>query len=267
MSGAIPAFRICPPVYEETTYGLEEFIADSVEISKGKYAILELEQQAAICPPSLFQAREEVVKDGDVLSIVLYHPKRKDHIFAFQRINASTGFSVCAGKVNLPQLGAVEVQGLTLNAIKEKIQAAYQEQLPESQIFIDYKKRGDHYVQIIGAQKNMIPVNGNSRLSEVLAKAGIPPSSNLFKSSVMREGQQLPIDLYKLIHEGDESQNIFMRGGDQIFIAHSSDAAVMVTGEVRKPVVIPVPYGFISLREAITLPVAFPSQPLAKISE
>ena len=42
-----------------------------------------------------------------------------------------------------------------------------------------------------------------------------------------------------------------MRGGDRIFIAHMSDATILVTGEVRQPLVIPVPYGFISAREAL----------------
>ena len=98
----------------------------------------------------------------------------------------------------------------------------------------------------------MIPVDGRMRLSEVSAKVKIPLSGNLFKSYVMRDDQQLPLDLYKLIHEGDESQNIVMRGGDQIFIASGSDATVMVTGEVFN-IVIPVPYGFISLRQALVM--------------
>jgi polysaccharide export outer membrane protein len=67
----------------------------------------------------------------------------------------------------------------------------------------------------------------------------------------MRDGQQLPIDLYKLIHEGDNRQNVIMHGGDQIFIAKGSDATVMVTGEVRKPMDIPIYYGSISLREVL----------------
>lgn len=242
-----------PPVYQETTYGLDDFIADSRQISQGKFAILKLEQQDAPCLPALHEPCDEIVVDGDELTFTLYNPRRPDRADSFQMINQRTGFRICDGKVSLPHLGSVEVDGLTLVELQEKVQKAYQEQLPGSQLFVKYQKRRERYVQIIGSRKGMIPVDGKTRLNEVLAKASIPPSSNLFKSTVIREGQQLPVDLYKLIHEGDSAQNIVMQGGDQIFIAQASDAAVMITGEVPKPTVIPTPYGFISLREAIAI--------------
>lgn len=239
------------PVYQETMYGLEDFIADSSQISKGKYAILRLEQNGSPDLPSLHASCDECVMDGDELTIALYSPYRQDHADAFEMINQTTGFRICDGKVALPRLGPVDAEGLTLNQLKDKIQTAYREEIPDGKIFVNYKKRRGRFVQIIGAEKGVVPVDGKMRLNEVLAKAVVPPSSNLFKSNVIRVGNILPVDLYKLIHEGDESQNIVMRGGDQIFIAHGPDAAVMVTGEVRHPKVIPVPYGSLPLREAI----------------
>ena len=229
-------------------YGLEDFIADSSQISKGKYAILRLEQNGSPDLPSLHASCDECVMDGDELTIALYSPYRRDHADAFEMINQTAGFRICDGKVALPRLGPIDVEGLTLNQLKEKIQTAYREEIPDGKIFINYKKRRARFVQIIGAEKGVVPVDGKMRLNEVLAMAVVPPSSNLFKSNVIRDGNILPVDLYKLIHEGDESQNIVMRGGDQIFIARGPDAAVMVTGEVRHPKVIPVPYGFLPLQ-------------------
>lgn len=240
-----------PPVYHETTYGLDDFIADSSQISQGKWSILKLEQDACDSLPLLNEPCDETIMDGDELTIALHHPNRQDHVRAFQKINQANGYIVCDGHVCLPHLGSIEAGGLTLKELRAKVQHAYQEQLPGGQIFINYKRKSKPYVQIIGARQSMIPINGKTRLNEVLAKAGIPSSSNLFKSSVMREGKQLPIDLYQLIHAGNQDQNIVMQRGDQIFIAHASDASVMITGEVPAPALIPVPYGFITLREAI----------------
>ena len=48
-------------------------------------------------------------------------------------------------------------------------------------------------------------------------------NANLFMSYVIREGRPLPIDLYKLMNEGDMDQNIVMRGGDKIFIANDAN--------------------------------------------
>lgn len=243
-----------PPVYEGTTYGIDDFVKDSCQISQGKSAILTLENQGECIGAEGFQeCRDEVVGDDDVLAIALYYPKRPDRVEAIKTISAQIGFKVREGKIYLPHLSSIDVGGLTLNQVREKIQSAYQEELPESQVFVSFKIRQSHQVQIIGASQSMVPIDGRTRLSEVLAKAGIYPHANLFKSYVMRNDQQLPVDLYKLLHEGDETQNIVMCSGDKIFIARASDATVMVGGEVPHPMAIPIPYGFISLREALVI--------------
>lgn len=242
-----------PPVYQNTTYDIEEFVADSQQIEQGKLAILALTEQESICYPEGHHLNEEVMMDGDELSITFYCPRRPDRMHTFEAIQARTGFRVCDGKICLPHLDAMEVIGLTLQEVGKKIQNAYCEELPDVQIFINFKKRRERLVQIIGADKSTIAVDGCMRLSEVLAKARLHPYANLFKSYVMRDGQQLPIDLYKLIHEGDESQNIVMQGGDQIFIASARDNSIMVTGEVPFSISIPIPYGSLSLREALVM--------------
>jgi polysaccharide biosynthesis/export protein len=241
------------PVYENTTYDLEEFISDSQQIAQGKFAILALEEKESVCYPESHCLSDDIVIDGDELSITLYCPQRPDRMLALETINARTGFPVCNGHICLPHLSTLEVTGLTLSEVRNRIQEAYCEQLPGAKIFVNFKKRRERFVQIIGATLPMVAVDGSTRLSEVLAKAGLPPYANLFKSYVMRNGEQLPLDLYKLINEGDESQNIVMQGGDQIFIANAGDAPIMVTGEVGTPIVIPIPYGLISLREALAV--------------
>lgn len=239
------------PVYENTVFNLEEFIIDSQQISDGKLAILALEEHETIYHPEPPQHEDDIIIDGDVLSAVLFCPKRPDRTAAFQRINQCTGFLVSEGKICLPHLEPIPAAGLTLFELQQDAQAACGEHIQDCQIFFSFKKRSERGVQIIGAEVGVIPVDGRIRLSEVIARARIHPHANLFKSYVMRNGKPLPIDLYKLIHQGDASQNIIMRGGDQIYIANMPDATVMVTGEVPFPKAIPVPYGAIPLREAI----------------
>lgn len=230
-----------PPVYEQTTYGLDDFIADSA--SQGNCTQLEPFQEI----------KEEQIIEGDELSIALYNPSRKDHVQSLKSLNQSIGFQVREGKVVFPHLGEIEVEGLTLPEIRDKAQCLYREQFSDGQIFINFKKKKERFVQIIGGRKGKVSVDGSTRLNEVLAKAGVSPSANLFKSHVVRNGEILPIDFYRLIHEGDPSQNIVMREGDQIFLAACSDASILVTGEIPKSIVVPVPYGTIPLREALAI--------------
>lgn len=234
-----------PPIYQNTTYDIEELMRDSDKIALGKHAHLQLEHDKG---EEFF---EEIVMDGDELNIALYCPRRPDRMRILGEINQATSFRVCQGKICLPYLSTIEVEGLTLNEVKAKVQTAYCKQIPDTQVFVNFKQLRERHVQIIGAAQPTVMVDGRTRLSEVLARASLPPYANLFKSYVLRNGQQLPIDLFKLIHEGDENQNIVMRGGDQIFIANASDSIIMVMGEVFRPGIVHAPYGFLSLREAL----------------
>lgn len=243
-------------VYENTTYGIDAFVLDSEQIIQGKEAVLQIEKaEIGDCLSDAFTPYEDILIEGDILTVVFYYPKRPDLVEALLLLNQRAGFSVCEGKICLPYVSSpVEVEDLTLTQVREKIRVIYGEIFPEAQVFVNFRKRRERWVQVIGAiRSTTIAVDGRMRLAEVLAKAGVHPHTNLFKSIVVRNDKQLPLDLYKLLHEGNESQNIVMRGGDQIFLAAAGDATVMVTGEVLKPQAIPVPYGFISLREALVI--------------
>lgn len=94
-------------------------------------------------------------------------------------------------------------------------------------------------------------VDGKTRLYDVLSCAKIPVEANLFKSYLIRQGKILPVDLSKLLQDGDMSQNILMEGGDKIYIAEASSASLMVMGEVNHERVISLPKGYMSLRQAL----------------
>ena len=96
-----------------------------------------------------------------------------------------------------------------------------------------------------------MPVDGKIRLYEVLSTAKMGRDANLFMSYVSREGRHLPVDLYRLMNQGDMDQNVVMKGGDKVFIANPHDAVVMVMGEVGYPRAVDVPYGFIPLPVAL----------------
>lgn len=240
-----------PPVFQNTTFGIDEFTTDSQQIAQGKLAILAWEEEESACCPAKQPCGEEIIIEGDELSVILHCPQREDRMHAFEIMDSRVGFRVCDGKICLPHLSPLTIAGLSLAEGREVIQSAYREQIQDVQIYIHFKKKRARQVQIIGTEETIIQIDGRMRLSEVLAKAKMPPYANLFKSYVMREGRQLLIDLYALIHEGDESQNIIMQGGDQIFIAKPSEASIMVTGEVGHSMVVPIPYGRLSLREAL----------------
>lgn len=233
--------------------GAQEFVLDSYKIGEGKFSILEMEGEC-ICPFSCswLDEYQDQIDEDDILRIAFFHPSRQDLCDAVNRIGSNIGFRVVDGRIHLPGLQAVNVIGLTLDGARNKIQSLYDGEISDIEVFIDYAERLHSKVILIGnVAVPEVPVNGRIRLYEVLSLAGIDQNANFFMSYVVRDGMLLPIDFFKLVCEGDMSQNIVMRPRDKIYIADPLASTVTVMGEIGLAKVIPMPTGTISLREAI----------------
>jgi polysaccharide export outer membrane protein len=243
------------PCYDYAVMGADEFVVDSYCIRQGKLSILAMEGKyvGELSEDAMNEYRDFIAED-DILSIAVYHPTRKDLMESIRFINDTIGFHVRYGRVEIPDISSVEVAGLTLDEARVKIQSMFRDQIQDTEVFVTYKDRLTRKVELTGmVQIPTVPVDGKIRLYEVIARAQIPSNANLFMSYVVRDGCPLPIDLHRLINQGEMCHNIVMRGGDKIFIASPSDARVMLMGELRLPRAIDLPYGFMSLREALVV--------------
>jgi polysaccharide biosynthesis/export protein len=233
-------------------YSFEEFVEDSKIIDQGKLAILKLEgETVAPFNPEMMEEYQDTIEENDVLRVRLYHPQVSDVALALQEMD-NMGFRVVDGEVSLPGLSHFRIIGLTIKEARKLLQAEYNKQIEGAELFIDYLDRLKRRVEMVGmVLKPYIPVDGKIRLYEVLSEAQISPKANLFSSYVARGGKSLPIDLNKLLKEGDLSRNIVMKGQDKIYIAEADESYVMVLGEVFHPKAVPTPKGSISLRDAL----------------
>ena len=241
------------PYMGKDSVGADEFVMDSYKIRQGKFSILQLEGKTyEELSPILLNEYQDVIQDGDVMYIAIFHPSRSDISAAIEAIGSSVGFRVNEGKIRLPDLDPIPVSGLTLEEASLKIQSLYSTQIRDVQVFLSYKDRLERKVELAGlVGLPTIPIDGRIRLFETLSRAKVPPNANLFKSYLVRNNQMLPVDLYKLLKEGDMSQNIVMRGGDKIYIAEPSASTLMVLGEVGKERLVDVPNGFMTIRQAL----------------
>lgn len=241
------------PYMGKDLYGADEFVLDSYKIREGKFSILEME---GVCidelDEELLEEYKDVVAEDDVLQVSLYNPKRPDIVSAVQTIGGIVGYKVKDGQIRLPDVPPIYVEGLTLEEVRQKIQDYYNNQIADTEVFVTYKDRIVRKVQFMGLSGvSSIPVDGKMRLFDLLSMARIPIEANLFKSYVLRDGLMLPVDMRRLVKEGDMSQNIVMQGGDKVYIAEPSASTLMVMGEVGRERTIPLPNGFMSLRQAL----------------
>lgn len=241
------------PYMGKELYGADEFVLDSYKIREGKLSILEME--GAPCEeldPAYLDEYQDRIHEDDVLQIALYHPKREDVVAAVQKIGLQVGYRVVDGEIHLPDLPPIHVAGLTLEEARRKIEEHYRSQIQDMEVFLTYKERIVRKVELTGlVSLSSVPVDGRIRLYDVLSKARVPPEANLFRSYIAREGALLPVDMNRLLKQGDMTQNIVMRGGDKIYIADPSAASLMVMGEVGRERVISLPTGSMSLRHAL----------------
>jgi polysaccharide export outer membrane protein len=242
-----------PPYRGSDVLGAEDFVMDSYRIREGKFSILSMEgKDFEELSPSLLDEYQDGINNGDVLQVAIYHPTRQDLVESVQRIGQVIGFRVADGKIQLPDLPPIHVEGLTLQQAQQQIETLYCQHIKDVSVFISYKDRILRKVELAGlVQLASIPVDGRLRLFEALSMAKVPTNANLFKSYVIRDNLLLPVDLYKLLKVGDMSQNVVMRGGDKVYIADASSSTLMVLGEVGKERVIDLPDGFMTLRKAI----------------
>ncbi len=241
------------PYMGKDLFGADEFVIDSYKIREGKSSILEMEGVCvAELDESFLEEYEDRIHENDVLQIALYHPKRGDLVQAVASIGNSVGYRVTNGQIRLPDAPPLVIEGLTLDEARKRIEDFYNEQIQDTEVFVGYRERIERKVEILGLSAlSSVPVDGKLRLYDLLSKARLPLDANLFKSYVLREGKMLPVDLRKLVREGDMSQNIVMRGGDKVFIAEGHSANLMVMGEVGRERTLALPNGFISLRQAL----------------
>ena len=66
-------------------------------------------------------------------------------------------------------------------------------------------------------------------------EVGNPEPADLERAIMIRDGNLIPVDFDALIHEGDLSQNAYVKGGDYIFIPSSAARSIYVLGEVARP--------------------------------
>lgn len=242
-----------PPYQGKEVLGASEFILDSYKIREGKFSILEMEGKSyQELPNEYLKEYEDLIQDGDVFRIAVYHPSRRDISEAVERIGNTIGYRVEGGKVLLPDLPAITIEGLTLDEARERIEQAYLQEIRDIEVFIAYKDRLERKVELTGlVQVSSLPVDGKMRLYEALATARVPPEANLYKSYLVRGLKPLPVDFNKLLKEGDMLQNVVLRGGDKVYIADKAASNLMVLGEVSKEGIVDLPAGSMPLREAL----------------
>jgi protein involved in polysaccharide export with SLBB domain len=155
------------------------------------------------------------------------------------------------GKIYYSLLTGLDVWGLTLAQTRELLEGEMAKYVNAPELSVTLRAVGSKYVWLLGRlnRPGIYPLSGSMTLLESLALAGGPARSStlvtteeladLRHSFVMRQGQLLPVDFYRLLHDGDTSQNILLQPDDFVYVPSALAQEVYVLGAVKTPRVLP----------------------------
>ncbi len=160
------------------------------------------------------------------------------------------------GKIYFNLLPGLDVWGRTIpetKALIEKELTQFTRQPP--QIIVTLRGVESRRVWLLGRLNTpgIYPMAAPMTLLEALTVAGGPTTlasssgngtmgvnfsedvADLRRSFVIRSGQVLPVDFYRLLKEGDMTQNIFLRPDDFVYVPSAVTREVFVLGAVLQP--------------------------------
>jgi len=147
------------------------------------------------------------------------------------------------GKITLPLLGEVEVQGLTKTQVEKKLAELLEKKyLQNPQVTVFIKEYQSKRVSVLGAVRNPGPYEllGRQTLLQIISEAGGMTEDAGETIIIIRQladgsSTTLRIPVEDLVVKGDASLNIVLRPGDIVNIPIDKIVHVYVFGQVKNP--------------------------------
>jgi polysaccharide export outer membrane protein len=171
-----------------------------------------------------------VLGPGDEIRLQLFGSRNADYVLVVTR----------DGSVSIPELGPIQVAGLTFSEMKDELQARLDGQLIGTRASITLGQLRSIRVFVLGDvnRPGSFTVSGLSTMTNALfVSGGVNGVGSLRKVQLKRQGRLVSeLDLYDLLLDGDNSDDARLQPGDVIFVPPLG-ATVAVAGEVQRPAI------------------------------
>lgn len=172
---------------------------------------------------------------GDVISVNIF---RVPEFSGEQRVSVD-------GSLNLPLVGKLRVEGLTIEQAENAITSFYQPELRSPAVTVSLLQPRPLQVAISGEIQQpgsyVLPLINNAQFPSlaqaVQVAGGMTQAADLERVQVRRSQasgltQTISVNLWKLLQEGDLSQDLTLRDGDVIIIPTTTDVDFYQTAQL-----------------------------------
>lgn len=162
------------------------------------------------------------------------------------------------GTFYFPFLQKVKAAGRTTDDIREEMTKRLEQYIRSPQVDVYIQPNGFRsqkiYVSGEIAQPGFFPITDvPMRLSDAIAMAGgLSREADLENVTLQRDGQTYRLNAYRLLYEGDLSQNVLLRSGDVLNLPDRRLRKVFLMGEVVRPSSFVMPVGQLTLAEVLS---------------
>ncbi|MEO1576738.1 MAG: polysaccharide biosynthesis/export family protein, partial [Pseudomonadota bacterium] len=181
-------------------------------------------------PDNLPAPKGYVVGPGDTVRLSLFGSRNSEYSLTISR----------DGVLTLPDVGPVNVTGMTFDALREDVSTRLTEQIIGVGVALSLEELRSIQVFVVGDVRNpgahLMPAS-STVLDALFRARGVSEGGSLRRIEVMRNQRRVGrLDLYELLLKGATRGDVSLRAGDVIFVPTVGDQ-VAVGGEVRRPAV------------------------------
>ncbi|MCC5830664.1 MAG: polysaccharide biosynthesis/export family protein [Phycisphaeraceae bacterium] len=159
------------------------------------------------------------------------------------------------GRIQLPMIQSVEVAGLTAIQVQRRLQQRFADLIADPWVVVEVVEHRSQPVYLLGEFRNpgVIYLDRPTNLLQGIASGGgLGPEAHLRGARLIHDEQIVAVDIYELLREGALDQNLWLRGGDTIYIPDTRDLKVFVLGNVNSPGAVSMVQGQLNLAQAIS---------------
>ncbi len=239
----------CAPTYRELAPGTVK----TIDLQPQSSAVVERQVDTIPAlapeptPPSAY-----LIGPGDLLAITVYG---RPELGSTATATGPGGSRVDeTGSVRLPLVGSITVTGLSVTQAEEQLRRAYLPLLKEPWISVNVLEHRSRPLYLFGNfnKSGIVYMDRPLTLLQGIALAdGIGNGAALRSARLSRNGKVQPVDIYELLANGDQSQNIWLHPGDAIYLPDNSVEQVFIFGAVNKAGQVSMINGQLSLAQAI----------------
>lgn len=158
------------------------------------------------------------------------------------------------GQLHLPMIGGVQVAGMAVHEVQALLREKFSLYLNDPWVVVEVSEYKSQPLYLIGQFRSAGTYYMERPLTLLQGLAlggGMLDTANLRSARLVRESKTVPVDIYRLLSQGETNQNRWLRSGDILYVPDDKNQNVFVFGAVKKSGPVAMPNGRLMLAQAL----------------